>query len=173
MMNVGNPELAFDFAQLPNAGVGLARLEFVINNTIGIHPKAILEIDRQVPASAARGNQAPCARLCESRSVLCRQAGRRRGHHRCRVLAQAGHRAPVRLQVERIPKLLGGDIYEPEEENPMLGFRGASRYIAHAFRDCFELECRAMKARTRRTGPDQRRADGAVRAQRGRRRPWS
>ncbi|TWO81552.1 phosphoenolpyruvate synthase [Denitratisoma oestradiolicum] len=144
MMNVGNPELAFDFAQTPNAGVGLARLEFVINNMIGIHPKAILEID-QVPASLrdeikrrSRGYASPetffVEKLVEGVATI----------------AAAFYPKPVIVRLSDFKsneyrKLLGGEIYEPEEENPMLGFRGASRYIAHSFRDCFELECRAMK----------------------------
>jgi pyruvate,water dikinase len=144
MMNVGNPELAFDFCQLPNAGVGLARLEFVINNTIGIHPKAILEID-QAPARLreeirrrARGYASPEAffvdKLVEGVATI----------------AAAFWPKPVIVRLSdfksnEYKKLLGGDIYEPDEENPMLGFRGASRYIAHSFRDCFELECRAMR----------------------------
>jgi pyruvate,water dikinase len=144
MMNVGNPELAFDFAQLPNEGVGLARLEFVINNTIGIHPKAILEID-QAPARLreeirrrARGYASPEAffvdKLVEGVATI----------------GAAFWPKPVIVRLSdfksnEYKKLLGGDIYEPDEENPMLGFRGASRYIAHSFRDCFELECRAMR----------------------------
>jgi pyruvate,water dikinase len=144
MMNVGNPELAFDFAQLPNEGVGLARLEFVINNTIGIHPKAILEID-QAPARLreeirrrARGYANPEAffvdKLVEGVATI----------------GAAFWPKPVIVRLSdfksnEYKKLLGGDIYEPDEENPMLGFRGASRYIAHSFRDCFELECRAMR----------------------------
>ncbi|MRR50166.1 MAG: phosphoenolpyruvate synthase [Rhodocyclaceae bacterium] len=144
MMNVGNPELAFEFCQIPNGGVGLARLEFVINNMIGIHPKAILEID-QVPASLrdeikrrSRGYASPetffVERLAEGVATI----------------AAAFYPKPVIVRLSDFKsneyrKLLGGEIYEPEEENPMLGFRGASRYIAHSFRDCFELECRAMK----------------------------
>jgi len=144
MMNVGNPELAFEFCQIPNGGVGLARLEFVINNMIGIHPKAILEID-QVPASLrdeikrrSRGYASPetffVERLAEGVATI----------------AAAFYPKPVIVRLSDFKsneyrKLLGGDIYEPEEENPMLGFRGASRYISHSFRDCFELECRAMK----------------------------
>ena len=144
MMNVGNPELAFEFAQIPNAGVGLARLEFVINNMIGIHPKALLEVD-MVPASVreeilrrARGYASPrdffIERLAEGVATI----------------AASFWPKPVIVRLSDFKsneyrKLLGGDIYEPEEENPMLGFRGASRYIAHSFRDCFELECLAMK----------------------------
>jgi pyruvate,water dikinase len=143
-MNVGNPQLAFDFCQLPNDGVGLARLEFIISNMIGIHPRACLEFDRLSP---------------DLRSQVARQS--------------RGYENPVRFYVEKIvegvatiaaafwPKkvivrlsdfksneyrnLIGGAQYEPNEENPMLGFRGASRYISTAFRESFRLECEAMK----------------------------
>ncbi|HEX5127742.1 MAG TPA: phosphoenolpyruvate synthase, partial [Rhodocyclaceae bacterium] len=144
MMNVGNPELAFEFAQIPNDGVGLARLEFVINNMIGIHPKAVLQHD-QAPASLheeilrrSRGYVSPreffIARLAEGVATI----------------AAAFWPKPVIVRLSDFKsneyrKLLGGETYEPEEENPMLGFRGASRYIAQSFRDCFELECVAMK----------------------------
>jgi pyruvate,water dikinase len=143
MMNVGNPELAFEFAQIPNGGVGLARLEFVINNMIGIHPKAILELD-QVPANLrneilrrSRGYASPreffIEKLVEGVATI----------------AAAFYPQPVIVRLSDFKsneyrKLLGGEIYEPEEENPMLGFRGASRYVAHSFRDCFEMECAAM-----------------------------
>lgn len=144
MMNVGNPELAFEFAQLPNAGVGLARVEFIINNVIGIHPKAILDVER-LPVSKreeikrrARGYASPkeffVEKLVEGVSTI----------------AAAFWPNPVIVRLSDFKsneyrKLLGGELYEPEEENPMLGFRGASRYIAQSFRDCFEMECRAMK----------------------------
>ncbi|MCE1182767.1 MAG: phosphoenolpyruvate synthase [Rhodocyclales bacterium] len=144
MMNVGNPELAFEFAQLPNAGVGLARVEFIINNVIGIHPKAILDVER-LPASKreeikrrARGYATPkdffVEKLVEGVATI----------------AAAFWPNPVIVRLSDFKsneyrKLLGGELYEPEEENPMLGFRGASRYIAQSFRDCFEMECRAMK----------------------------
>ena len=144
MMNVGNPELAFEFAQLPNAGVGLARVEFIINNVIGIHPKAILDVER-LPASKreeikrrARGYANPkeffVEKLVEGVSTI----------------AAAFWPNPVIVRLSDFKsneyrKLLGGELYEPEEENPMLGFRGASRYIAKTFEDCFEMECRAMK----------------------------
>ena len=144
MMNVGNPELAFEFAQIPNGGVGLARLEFVINNMIGIHPKAILDIGH-IPASLheeilrrSRGYASPreffIERLVEGVATI----------------AASFYPQPVIVRLSDFKsneyrKLLGGEIYEPEEENPMLGFRGASRYIAQSFRDCFELECLAMK----------------------------
>jgi pyruvate,water dikinase len=144
MMNVGNPELAFEFAQLPNAGVGLARVECIINNVIGIHPKAILDVER-LPASKreeikrrARGYASPkdffVEKLVEGVATI----------------AAAFWPNPVIVRLSDFKsneyrKLLGGELYEPEEENPMLGFRGASRYIAHTFEDCFEMECRAMK----------------------------
>ena len=144
MMNVGNPELAFDFAQLPNEGVGLARVEFIINNIIGVHPKAILEIDR-LPASKreeierrARGYADPVSfftdKLVEGVATI----------------AAAFWPKPVIVRLSDFKsneyrKLLGGDLYEPEEENPMLGFRGASRYIAQNFQDCFAMECKAMR----------------------------
>ncbi|OQA31585.1 MAG: Phosphoenolpyruvate synthase [Betaproteobacteria bacterium ADurb.Bin341] len=144
MMNVGNPELAFEFAQLPNAGVGLARVEFVINNVIGIHPKAILDVAR-LPVSKrdeilrrARGYANPTEffveKLVEGVSTI----------------AAAFWPNPVIVRLSDFKsneyrKLLGGELYEPEEENPMIGFRGASRYIAPDFAECFALECRAMK----------------------------
>jgi len=144
MMNVGNPELAFEFAQIPNSGVGLARLEFVINNMIGIHPKAILGID-QVPAS-----------LREEVLLKARGYGNPRQFFIDKLtegiatIAAAFYPRPVIVRMSDFKsneyrKLLGGHLYEPEEENPMLGFRGASRYIASSFRDCFELECAAMR----------------------------
>ena len=144
MMNVGNPELAFEFAQTPNGGVGLARVEFVINNMIGIHPKAILDIDH-VPASLreeiqrrSRGYESPRAFFVEK---LVEGVA---------TIAAAFYPNPVIVRMSDFKsneyrKLLGGEIYEPEEENPMLGFRGASRYIAQSFRDCFEMETEAMK----------------------------
>ncbi len=144
MMNVGNPQLAFEFSQLPNAGVGLARLEFIINNHIGIHPKAILDypnVDpelRKAVEGVARGHATPRAfyveRLTEGVATI----------------AAAFHPRPVIVRLSDFKsneyrKLIGGARYEPEEENPMLGFRGASRYVAPDFRECFEMECRAMK----------------------------
>ena len=144
MMNVGNPDRAFDFQSLPNSGVGLARLEFIINRMIGVHPKALLNLQDQSP---------------EVRQVIERRI--------------SGYGGPVDFYVEKLvegiatlaaafyPKkvivrmsdfksneyghLIGGDQYEPGEENPMLGFRGAARYISDSFQDCFELECRALK----------------------------
>jgi len=144
MMNVGNPDRAFDFAQLPNAGVGLARLEFIINRMIGVHPKALLnypnlppEIKDSVDKRIA-GYDDPVGfyveKLVEGISTL--------------AAAFTPKKVIVRLsdfKSNEYANLIGGKLYEPEEENPMLGFRGASRYISESFRDCFELECRALK----------------------------
>lgn len=143
MMNVGNPELAFEFAQIPNFGVGLARLEFVINNMIGIHPKAILE-----PSQVSGSLQEEIER--RSRGYASpRQFFIDRLAEGVATIAASFWPKPVIVRLSDFKsneyrKLLGGDIFEPEEENPMLGFRGAARYIAHSFRDCFELECLAM-----------------------------
>ncbi|MDP1870323.1 MAG: phosphoenolpyruvate synthase [Gallionella sp.] len=144
MLNVGNPNLAFEFAHLPSAGVGLARLEFIINNLIGIHPKAVLEY-----------NKLP-GKLREA--VLLRSAGYadpeefyvEKITEGVATLAAAFWPKPVIVRLSDFKsneyrKLLGGEIYEPMEENPMIGFRGAGRYVAPNFSDCFELECRAMK----------------------------
>ena len=143
-MNVGNPQLAFDFAQLPSAGVGLARLEFIINNEIGVHPRACLEYP-ELPAElkekvekAARGYPDPKTFF---REKLVEGVA---------TIAAAFWPRPVIVRLSDFKsneyrKLLGGERYEPDEENPMLGFRGASRYIAGSFRDCFDLECAAMK----------------------------
>ena len=143
MMNVGNPQLAFDFAQIPNSGVGLARLEFIINNNIGIHPKAVLDypnVDgelKKAVESAARGHQP--ARL------LRREDGRGRGHHRGGLLSEARDRAHVGLQVQRVPQAGRRLALRTRGRNPMLGFRGASRYIAEDFAECFRMECEALK----------------------------
>jgi pyruvate,water dikinase len=144
MMNVGNPDLAFSFAQLPNEGVGLARLEFVINNMIGIHPKAILDSDkvresvREEIERRSRGYANPREFYIEKLTEGIATIG------------AAFYPKPVIVRMSdfksnEYKKLIGGDIYEPDEENPMLGFRGASRYAAPEFRDCFELECIAMR----------------------------
>jgi pyruvate,water dikinase len=143
-MNVGNPQLAFEFAQLPNAGVGLARLEFIINNEIGVHPRACLEHPELPPElkrkveEAARGYPSP------------KHFFREKMVEGVATIAAAFWPKPVIVRLSDFKsneyrKLLGGERYEPEEENPMLGFRGASRYIAPSFRECFELECAAMK----------------------------
>jgi pyruvate,water dikinase len=144
MMNVGNPDRAFDFQAYPNAGVGLARLEFIINRMIGVHPKALINFDdlpRDVRTSVERriaGYASPVdfyvEKLVEGIATI------------------AGAFSPKRVIVRmsdfksnEYAHLIGGSLYEPNEENPMLGFRGASRYIAESFRECFELECRALK----------------------------
>ena len=142
-MNVGNPELAFEFAQLPNAGVGLARLEFIINS-IGVHPKACLEYPR-LEASLKAKLEEKCRGYADPRSFF-----RDKLVEGVATIAAAFWPKPVIVRLSDFKsneyrKLLGGERYEPEEENPMLGFRGASRYIAESFRDCFQLECEAMK----------------------------
>ena len=144
MMNVGNPQLAFDFAQMPNSGVGLARLEFIINNNIGVHPKAILDypnIDldlKKAVESVARGHASPRAfyvdKLVEGVATI----------------AAAFWPKPVIVRLSDFKsneyrKLIGGSRYEPEEENPMLGFRGASRYVSESFGEAFAMECEALK----------------------------
>lgn len=144
MMNIGNPDRAFDFAQLPNAGVGLARLEFIINRMIGVHPKALLNYDQESPklqqqidgiiAGYANPREFFVAKLTEGIATL--------------ASAFWPERVIVRMsdfKSNEYANLLGGDAYEPDEENPMLGFRGASRYISADFRDCFAMECEAMK----------------------------
>ncbi|WP_318519850.1 phosphoenolpyruvate synthase [Photobacterium leiognathi] len=144
MMNVGNPERAFDFAQLPNEGVGLARLEFIINKMIGIHPKALLNFDAQSDALKAqirekiKGYNDPIdfyvSKLTEGISTI--------------AAAFWPKRVIVRMsdfKSNEYSNLIGGQSFEPHEENPMLGFRGASRYISPVFEDCFELETQAIK----------------------------
>jgi pyruvate,water dikinase len=143
-MNVGNPQLAFEFAQLPNAGVGLARLEFIINNEIGIHPRACLEYPKLDPTlkrkieEVTRGYSDPRTFFVEKMV------------EGIATIAAAFWPKPVIVRLSDFKsneyrKLLGGERYEPDEENPMLGFRGASRYIAPSFRECFELECAALR----------------------------
>ena len=144
MMNVGNPDRAFDFTSTPNAGIGLARLEFVINNMIGIHPKALLEYEQlpeelqQEIAPLIAAYPGPVefyvAKIAEGVSTL--------------AAAFAPNPVIVRMsdfKSNEYANLIGGDRYEPEEENPMIGFRGAARYISEDFRACWELECRALK----------------------------
>jgi pyruvate, water dikinase len=143
MMNVGNPQLAFDFAQLPNAGVGLARLEFIINNNIGVHPKAILDypaIDadlKKAVESVARGHASPRAFYVDKVAEGVAS------------IAAAFWPKPVIVRLSDFKsneyrKLIGGSRYEPEEENPMLGFRGAARYISKDFGEAFAMECEAL-----------------------------
>ncbi|WP_421684348.1 phosphoenolpyruvate synthase [Stutzerimonas urumqiensis] len=144
MMNVGNPDRAFDFAQLPNEGVGLARLEFIINRMIGVHPKALLNFD-SLPADVKASVEKRIAGYADPVSFYVDKLV-----EGVSTLAAAfwPKKVIVRLsdfKSNEYANLIGGKLYEPEEENPMLGFRGASRYISDNFRDCFELECRAMK----------------------------
>jgi len=143
-MNVGNPQLAFEFAQLPNAGVGLARLEFIINNEIGIHPRACLEFD-DLPSSLKEQIKKKTAGYPDARTFF-----REKMVEGVATIAAAFWPKPVIVRLSdfksnEYKKLLGGERYEPDEENPMLGFRGAARYLAPSFRECFELECAAMK----------------------------
>jgi len=143
MMNIGNPQLAFEFAQMPNSGVGLARLEFIINNNIGVHPRAILDypnIDadlKKAVESVARGHASPRAFYVDK---LTEGIG---------TIAGAFWPKPVIVRLSDFKsneyrKLIGGSRYEPEEENPMLGFRGASRYVSEAFGEAFAMECEAL-----------------------------
>ena len=144
MMNVGNPDMAFGFAKTPNDGVGLARLEFVINNMVGIHPKAILNFDAMPTAikttikNRSRGYASPkqfyIDKVAEGVATI----------------AAAFYPKPVIVRTSdfksnEYKKLVGGEIYEPDEENPMIGFRGAARYMAEDFKECFAMECTAMK----------------------------
>jgi pyruvate,water dikinase len=144
MMNVGNPQLAFDFCQLPNEGVGLARLEFIINNNIGVHPKAILDypnVDadlKKAVESVARGHASPRAFYVDKVA------------EGIATIAAAFYPKPVIVRMSDFKsneyrKLIGGSRYEPEEENPMLGFRGAARYISKDFGEAFAMECEAMR----------------------------
>jgi pyruvate, water dikinase len=144
MMNVGNPDRAFDFAGIPHRGVGLARLEFIINRMIGVHPRALLEFD-QLPSDLQQtirrqmsGYSDPVSFYIEK---LCEGVG---------TIAAAFAPEPVIVRLSdfksnEYANLIGGRQYEPHEENPMIGFRGAARYVDEAFRPCFELECRALK----------------------------
>jgi pyruvate,water dikinase len=144
MMNVGNPERAFEFQWLPNDGIGLARLEFVINRQIGVHPKALLNYPR-VPDDVRQEIETRIAGYSDPVSFYIEKLA-----EGIATLAAAFWPKPVIVRLSdfksnEYANLVGGKLYEPVEENPMLGFRGASRYIADAFRDCFVLECRALK----------------------------
>jgi pyruvate,water dikinase len=144
MMNVGTPDQAFGFSRIPNAGIGLARLEFIINRQIGIHPKALLELPSLEPGLRSRIEEAIAAyagpreffvqRVAEGVSML--------------AAAFAPHPVIVRMsdfKSNEYAKLIGGEVFEPDEENPMIGYRGASRYVSEDFRDCFAMECEAMR----------------------------
>jgi pyruvate,water dikinase len=144
MMNVGNPDRAFDFARLPHAGIGLARLEFIINRMIGVHPKSLINYDIQPEDikdeidELIAGYESPVEyyinKIKEGVATL--------------ASAFYPEKVIVRMsdfKSNEYANLVGGDQYEPEEENPMIGYRGASRYISEDFRDCFALECEAIK----------------------------
>ena len=144
MMNVGNPDMAFSFAQIPNDGVGLARLEFVINNMVGIHPKAILNVDAMPAAIQATIKNRARGYANPKQFYIDKVA------EGVATIAAAFYPKPVIVRTSdfksnEYKKLIGGDIYEPDEENPMMGFRGAARYMAEDFQECFALECEAMK----------------------------
>ena len=144
MMNVGNPSRAFDFASIPNAGVGLARLEFIINNTIGIHPKALLEFDT-LPNELKE--EITKRTSCYNSPVEFYVQKLTEG---ISTIAASFAQSPVIIRMSdfksnEYSNLFAGELYEPSEENPMIGFRGASRYISSDFRECFELECQAIK----------------------------
>ena len=144
MMNVGNPSRAFDFASIPNAGVGLARLEFIINNTIGIHPKALLEFDK-LPKELKE--EITKRTSCYNSPVDFYVQKLTEG---ISTIAASFLESPVIIRMSdfksnEYSNLFAGELYEPSEENPMIGFRGASRYISSDFRECFELECQAIK----------------------------
>ena len=144
MMNVGNPSRAFDFASIPNSGVGLARLEFIINNTIGIHPKALLEFDK-LPKELKE--EITKRTSCYNSPVDFYVQKLTEG---ISTIAASFSESPVIIRMSdfksnEYSNLFAGELYEPSEENPMIGFRGASRYISSDFRECFELECQAIK----------------------------
>ena len=144
MMNVGNPDRAFDFAGIPHRGVGLARLEFIINRMIGVHPRALLEFDRLDPALRAT-IQKQIAGYADPVSFFIDKLAEGISQIAC---AFAPEPVIVRLsdfKSNEYANLIGGRDYEPHEENPMLGFRGASRYVDPSFKACFEMECRALK----------------------------
>jgi pyruvate,water dikinase len=144
MMNVGNPERAFSFAQIPNAGVGLARLEFIINNMVGIHPQALLQLGR-LPADVRAEVEDKIAAYGDPREYFVKRVV-----EGISTIAAAFHPQPVILRMSdfksnEYANLVAGTLFEPHEENPMIGFRGASRYLAPSFRGCFDMECEAIR----------------------------
>ena len=143
-MNIGNPDRAFAFRALPNAGVGLARLEFIIGNSIGVHPQALLDFER-LPMPVKEQVEERIAGYGSPRSFFIEKLV-----EGVSTIAAAFHPKPVIVRLsdfksDEYANLLGGDLYEPDEANPMLGFRGASRYVSEGFRACFELECQALR----------------------------
>jgi len=154
MLNVGNPERAFAFQSIPNSGVGLARLEFLISNTIGIHPKALLEFDKLEDAKLKTAIQHKTQAYASPVDYYVERL-----KEGIATIAAAFYPKPVIVRLSdfksnEYANLLGGSQYEPEEENPMLGFRGASRYVSPEFADCFALECKAVKAVREKMGLD-------------------
>jgi pyruvate,water dikinase len=144
MMNVGTPEQAFDFAALPHRGVGLARLEFIVNRQIGIHPQALLDLDRQ-PPDVRRTIDSMISAYDSPRDYFVKRLA-----EGVAMIAAAFAPQPVIVRMSdfksnEYANLVGGSQYEPHEENPMIGFRGASRYIAESFRPCFDMECEALR----------------------------
>ena len=144
MMNVGNPDRAFDFCQIPNKGVGLARMEFIINNMIGIHPRALLELENQTPELQQVIKKRTDAYESPKEFFITKIV------EGVSSIAAAFYPQPVILRISdfksnEYANLIAGEGYEPEEENPMIGFRGAARYIDPEFRSCFEMECEAIK----------------------------
>jgi pyruvate,water dikinase len=144
MMNVGNPERAFSFAQIPNSGVGLARLEFIINNMVGIHPQALLQLNR-VPADVRADIEERIAAYGDPREFFIKRVV-----EGISTIAAAFYPNTVILRTSdfksnEYANLVAGTLYEPEEENPMIGFRGAARYLAPSFRACFDMECEAIR----------------------------
>jgi pyruvate,water dikinase len=144
MMNVGNPDRAFDFANIPNHGVGLARLEFIINRMIGVHPNALLEYDKQSADTREAIDEQMAGYPDPVRFFIDKLA------EGISTIAAAFAPEPVIVRLSdfktnEYANLIGGEAYEPHEENPMLGFRGAARYVSENFRPCFELECAALR----------------------------
>jgi pyruvate,water dikinase len=144
MMNVGNPDRAFAFSRLPNHGVGLARLEFIVNQMVGVHPRALIEFDTLAP-ELKEEIEAKVAAYGDPQNYYVRRIA-----EGVATIAAAFDPEPVIVRLtdfksNEYANMLGGSLYEPDEENPMLGFRGASRYIADSFRACFELECKAIR----------------------------
>ena len=171
MMNVGNPELAFEFRRLPNEGVGLARLEFIINATSASTRRRCSSSTGSRPSCSARSAQRIAGYASPTEFYVSKIA------EGVATIAAAfwPKKVIVRLsdfKSNEYSNLVGGQRYEPHEENPMLGFRGASRYIAPEFHDCFALECAAMKRVRDDDGPHQRRADDPVRAHASRKPRW-
>ena len=145
MMNVGHPDRAFLFQSIPNAGVGLARLEFLISNTIGIHPRALLEFDQLTDIALKAKIQEKIAAYASPTEYYIERL-----KEGISSIAAAFYPKPVIVRLSdfksnEYANLLGGHLYEPHEENPMLGFRGASRYVSPSFKDCFQMECQAVK----------------------------